>query len=194
MDQEALGRQADPEGHPGRRRRAAARPTAAPTRSSSRNHGGRQLDGARVERSARCRRSSTRWARASRCCMDGGIRSRPGRAQGAARSARKGTYDRPRVPLRPRRDGRGRRDQGAARSSTRSSTSRWRSAAAPTSLTWTRACCCQVIDPDVRTLRQVYENRPCELRRAPNHPGPAAVFTARSRIRPETTSNTRSRS
>ncbi len=35
VDQEALGRQADPQGHPGRRGRAARRRRAAPTRSSS---------------------------------------------------------------------------------------------------------------------------------------------------------------
>ena len=66
VDQEALGRQADPQGHPGRRGCAARGRFSGADALVVSNHGGRQLDGA-PRRSRRCRRSSTRSARASRC-------------------------------------------------------------------------------------------------------------------------------
>jgi L-lactate dehydrogenase (cytochrome) len=51
VDQEALGRQADPQGHPGRGGRALAADSGADALIVS-NHGGRQLDGAQSEHRA----------------------------------------------------------------------------------------------------------------------------------------------
>ncbi len=110
VDQEALGRQADPQGHPGRRGRAARRrlrrrraDRLQPRRAPARRRASRA--------SARCRRSRTRWARGSRCTWTAA--SAPARtcSRRVALGAR-GTLHRPRVRLRPRRDGRGGRDQG----------------------------------------------------------------------------------
>jgi L-lactate dehydrogenase (cytochrome) len=109
VDQEALGRQADPQGHPGRGGRRLAVASGADALIVS-NHGGRQLDGAPSAIEALPaivdpvgRRSRCTWTAASaraRTC------SRPG--AGRARH-----LHRPRLPLRPGRHGRGRRDQGA---------------------------------------------------------------------------------
>ena len=81
VDQEALGRQADPEGHPRRRGRAARRATAAPTRSSSPTT-------AAASSTARRRRSGAagdrRGGRHAHRGLDGRRHPlRPGRAQGA---------------------------------------------------------------------------------------------------------------
>ena len=46
VDQEALGRQADPQGHPWTPRTRASRPTSGADALIVSNHGGRQLDGA----------------------------------------------------------------------------------------------------------------------------------------------------
>ena len=84
------------------------------------NHGGRQLDGAQSSIGA-LPADRRRGGPKIEVHMDGGIRSRPGRAQGLG-AGRARHLHRPRLGLRPGRDGRGRRDQGAARSSTRNST------------------------------------------------------------------------
>jgi L-lactate dehydrogenase (cytochrome) len=89
VGQEALGRQADPEGHPGRRGRALAVDSGADALIVS-NHGGRQLDGAP---------SSIARAAGDRRC--GGLEDRsldgrrhplgPGRAQGLGAGRASGT-------------------------------------------------------------------------------------------------------
>ena len=105
------------------------------------NHGGRQLDGASSSIEAlpahrRRRRLADRGAPRRRHPLG------PGRAEGlGARRARH--VHRPRVPLRPRRDGAGGRHARARRSSATSSTSRWRSAAARPSRASTAASSCR---------------------------------------------------
>ena len=139
VDQEALGRQADPQGHPGRRGRAAGRrqrrrcphrlqPRRPPARRRAFLHlrpAGDRRCGGQAHRSAHGRRHPLG----------------PARAQGR-RAGRQGHLHRPRHALRAGRDGRGRRGARACRSSTRSWTCRWPSAGTPTSTRWTRASCC----------------------------------------------------
>ena len=66
VDQGEVGRQADPEGHPRPRGRAACRSTPAPTRSSSRTTAAGSST-APARRSRRCPASSRRSATGSRC-------------------------------------------------------------------------------------------------------------------------------
>ena len=110
VGQEALGRQAHPEGHPRRRGRAPRR--------RQRRRRDRRLQPRRPPARRRAvvdqrAAGDRRRGRLADRGLDGRRHPlRPGRAQGlGARRARHA--DRPRLPLRPRRDGRGRRDAGA---------------------------------------------------------------------------------
>ena len=110
MDQEALGRQADPQGHHGRRRRASWPPTRGADALIVSNHGGRQLDGAQSSIAALPAIVDAVGTQIE-VHMDGGIRSGQDVLKAMALGA-KGTLHRPRLPLRPGRDGRGRRHAG----------------------------------------------------------------------------------
>ena len=155
VDQEALGRQADPQGHPGRRGRAARRrqrrrraDRLQPRRPPARRRA--------VAPSRRCRRSSRRSARRSKS----GWTAASARARTCSRpwrSAPSGT-----LIGRAFLYGLGAMGEAgvtrAWRSSATSSTSRWPSAAAPTSSMWT-------IDPAARDLLPPQASRLMKERR-----------------------------
>ena len=88
------------------------------------NHGGRQLDGAQssIEALPAIVAASVRQIEVH---MDGGIRSGQDVLKALALGRARHLH-RPRVPVRPGRDGRSRRDPRIRRSSTTNSTSRWR--------------------------------------------------------------------
>ncbi len=127
VDQGALGRQADPQGHPrcrgcrcGRRQRRRRDHRLQPWRPPARRRAVLDLHAA----AASSRRSATKIE----VHIDGGIRSGQDVLK-AARARREGHLYRPPLPLRPRRHGQGRRDQGARDHPQGDWTSPWRSAA-----------------------------------------------------------------
>jgi diguanylate cyclase (GGDEF)-like protein/PAS domain S-box-containing protein len=89
LDQGALGRQADPEGHSRPRGCDRWRPESGADAIIVSNHGGRQLDGARPR--SPCCRDRRRGRRQDRGAHGRRHPLRPGRAQGA-RARRRGTY------------------------------------------------------------------------------------------------------
>ena len=130
VGEEAVGRQAGPQGHPRRRGREDRRLPAASTRSWSPTTAGASST-ARSPRSGRCRRLSEAVGDKTEVWLDGGIRSGQDVLRALALGAQ-GDADRPRLRLRAGRDGRGGRDARARAHPAASSTSPWRCAACAT--------------------------------------------------------------